>query len=311
MPASIVTAATQDPSRCGFPSCPEHTLADLISKRTRQAVREYFVGTTLSVISDAFDAADIECNTDFTPTVGGQRRALVEQYYHSLNWTLLADVRKFVSVVQGVIADLDALAERPDTAAHAKEHRTRLTRAMAMDGWEFDGARFDLQTDKSHLIHLSASAAKLSAPELNRQLSRMRDSVEADPALTLGTAKELIETACKTILEEHGRDPAPDWDVGRLVKEAREVLNLLPSDIPDSAKGADTIKRVLANLGAVAQGLAELRNLYGTGHGRSARRRRGIEARHARLASGAAAALVTFLLETHWERKGDDGNRTA
>jgi hypothetical protein len=290
---------------------PDRTLTDLISKRTRQAVREYFVGTTLGIISDAFDAADIRCDSDYSPPVGGQRRALVEQYYHSINWGFLADARKFVSLVQGVIADLDAWTERPDSAAFAREHRTKLVRAMATDGWEFDGSRFDLKAGKHHLAQLSASAAKLNAPELDRQLSRMRESVEADPALAVGTAKEIIETACKTILEEHGREPNSDWDVGRLVKETREVLKLLPSDIPEGAKGAETIKRILSNLGAVTQGLAELRNLYGTGHGRSAKRTRGIEARHARLASGAAAALVTFFLETHWERSADDANESA
>lgn len=205
--------------------------------------------------------------------------------------------------MQGVVADLDALAERPDSAAYAHEQRTKLIRAMATDGWDFDGARFGLKAAKADLVHITASAERLSAPELDRQLGRMRDSVEADPALTIGTAKEIIETACKTILEEHGREPDASWDVGRLIKETREVLKLLPSDIPDAAKGADAIKRMLSNLGAIAQGLAELRNLYGTGHGRSAKLRRGIEARHARLASGAASVLVTFLLETHWERK--------
>lgn len=284
----------------------ERILPDLISKRTRQAVREYFVGTTLSIIGDAFDAEDIRCDASYSPPVGGQRRTLVEQYYHSINWSFLSDVRKFVSLVQGVIADLDALAERPNSAAYAKEQRTKLVRAMASDGWDFDGTRFDLKAGKSHLVHLSASAAKLNAPELDRQLSRMRDSVESDPALTLGTAKEIIETACKTILEEHGQESDGAWDIGRLVKETREVLGLLPSDIPEATKGAETIKRLLANLGAVAQGLAELRNLYGTGHGRSAKPRRGIEARHARLAAGAASALVTFLLETHWARGGDE-----
>jgi hypothetical protein len=134
-----------------------------------------------------------------------------------------------------VIADLDASSERPGTVAYVKEQRAKLVRAVATDGWEFDGTRFDLMAGKHHLAQLSASAAKLNAPELDRQLSRMRDSVEADPALTLGTAKEIIETAWKTILEEHGRKPGSDWDVGRLVREMREALKLLPSDIGRTA----------------------------------------------------------------------------
>ena len=45
----------------------------------------------------------------------------------------------------------------------------------------------------------------------------------------------------------------------------------------------------------------ELRNLYGTGHGRDGRFI-GLKPRHAKLAVGAAATLGTFLLETHLER---------
>ena len=42
---------------------------------------------------------------------------------------------------------------------------------------------------------------------------------------------------------------------------------------------------------------AELRGLYGTGHGKHANTE-GLSARHAKLAVGAAATLVTFLFET-------------
>jgi len=40
---------------------------DLISMRTRQEFREYFVGTSLLIIGDAFDAEDIACDTRYSP----------------------------------------------------------------------------------------------------------------------------------------------------------------------------------------------------------------------------------------------------
>jgi len=55
------------------------------------------------------------------------------------------------------------------------------------------------------------------------------------------------------------------------------------------------------DLRTVVQGLGELRNLNGTGHGRGGRTK-GLGARHARLAVGAAATLATFFFETHQER---------
>ena len=92
------------------------------------------------------------------------------------------------------------------------------------------------------------------------------------------------------------------WDVTGLVKEARGVLNLVPENVPDSAKGAETIKRMLSNMGQISQGIAELRNLYGTGHGKDGQFK-GLGPRHARLAVGCATTLATFLFETHEFRK--------
>src|SRR5947209_5042830 len=57
----------------------------------------------------------------------------------------------------------------------------------------------------------------------------------------------------------------------------------------------------LNNLATISQGLAELRNPFGTGHGKDAGSR-GLNKRHARLAVGAATTLGVFLFETHQER---------
>ncbi len=57
-------------------------------------------------------------------------------------------------------------------------------------------------------------------------------------------------------------------DVSTLTKETLKELKLVPEGIPDAARGADGIKRLLSNLGTIGNGLAELRGLYGTGHGK-------------------------------------------
>jgi hypothetical protein len=126
--------------------------------------------------------------------------------------------------------------------------------------------------------------------------------LEDDPALAIGTAKELVETTCRMVLADYGIQSESSWDISRLVKEARAVLRLVPEDIPDSAKGAEVVKRVLSNLGQLSQGIAELRNMYGTGHGKDGRAK-GLGPRHARLAVGCSIALATFLFETHEARQ--------
>lgn len=152
------------------------------------------------------------------------------------------------------------------------------------------------------LSPLKEHARVLNANHLAEQIRRLEASVETDPSLAIGTAKELIETCCKTILAERGKPVVGTPDVPTLTKETLKELKLVPEGIPAAARGADVIKRLLSNLGTIGNGLAELRGLYGTGHGKHGSAT-GLSARHAKLAVGAAATLAVFLFETHKETK--------
>lgn len=134
-----------------------------------------------------------------------------------------------------------------------------------------------------------------------QQITRMDAAVINDPSLAIGTAKELVETCCKTILNERGVSFSKSADIPELVKLTSKELELTPDDIPEKAKAGETIKRLLSNLATITQGIAELRNHYGTGHGKAAGAK-GMQPRHAKLAVGAASTLAVFLAETHNER---------
>lgn len=133
------------------------------------------------------------------------------------------------------------------------------------------------------------------------QITRMESAVQNDPGLAIGTAKELIETICKTILAERSFVLSGNEDLPQLVKATAKTLKLTPSDIPDDAKASESIKRLLSNLATITNGIAELRNSYGTGHGKDAKAK-GLGPRHAKLAVGAASTLAIFLVETHHEQ---------
>ena len=152
------------------------------------------------------------------------------------------------------------------------------------------------------LSSLKEHAKILNANHLAEQIRRLEASVESDPGLAIGTAKELIETCCKTILAERGKPVTGTPDISTLTKETLKELKLVPEGVPEAARGADVIKRLLSNLGTIGNGLAELRGLYGTGHGKHGSFT-GLRTRHARLAVGAASTLVVFLFETHQETK--------
>lgn len=135
-----------------------------------------------------------------------------------------------------------------------------------------------------------------------QQITRMDAAVINDPGLAIGTAKELVETCCKTILTDRGVAFSKNADLPELVKLTSKELELTPADIPEKTKAADTIKRLLSNLATITQGVAELRNHYGTGHGKLAGAK-GLQPRHAKLAVGAASTLAVFLAETHGQRR--------
>jgi hypothetical protein len=266
---------------------------EIISKKTRYEFREFLVGWTLREIELEFDAADIPCHPPEGLRVhSGARRSQVEQYYASLDLTKHADAKKLLTVYENILVK---------TAAQSPEVATHLAKWLDKDGFVFQEGQLVQKTGVLLIPRIKEIAVEFDASHMAEPIRRMEGAVDSDPALAVGSAKELVETCCRTILRERAVAPDKDWELPRLVKETTKVLKLTPEDVSESAKGAESIRRILGSLSAISQGLAELRNLYGTGHGKDGKAR-GISARHARLAAGCASALTTFLFETHKER---------
>ena len=159
-----------------------------------------------------------------------------------------------------------------------------------------------LLSNQVNLDPLKSTASSFNSEHLTEQIRRMENSINDDPALAIGTAKELVETCCKTILSERGKPVTGTPDIPKLTKATLKELKLVPEDIHEQSRGSDVIKRLLSNLATIANGLAELRGLYGTGHGKDGKSG-GLLIRHAKLAVGAASTLATFLFDTHEETK--------
>jgi len=142
----------------------------------------------------------------------------------------------------------------------------------------------------------------LSDDYVMKQIDLMNDAIEDLPLEAIGKAKELIEIICHTILEERKVTIDSNWDLIKLLKQTTKHLNLAPDEIDDSVKASETIKNILRSLATMVQGLGELRNQYGSGHGKKSKFR-GLDPRHAKLAVGSASTLAIFLLETHKIRR--------
>jgi hypothetical protein len=153
-----------------------------------------------------------------------------------------------------------------------------------------------------HTAHVQRVADALSADYLNQQITRMQNSVQSDPELAIGTAKEFIETICKTLLAQRSVKLTGAEDMPRLTRLTLEQLKLTPDT---AGNASEPIRVLLMSLGTIAHRLSELRNLHGSGHGKDAASST-LEVRHARLAVGAATTLGTFIVETHDIEKPND-----
>ena len=123
-----------------------------------------------------------------------------------------------------------------------------------------------------------------------------------NPTNAIGMTKELIESCCKTILDEKGITYSRDDDVSQLANRKMDILNLLPANIQPTDRGADAVKAVLGSLRAIPTKLADIRNPFGSGHGKSASFQ-GLEVRHAKLAVGSSITFVDFVWSTHESSK--------
>ena len=145
-------------------------------------------------------------------------------------------------------------------------------------------------------------ADALDAGWMAKEIERLESAIDRDPALAIGTAKELVESCCKTILTKRGVAFTKSEDLGELTKKVTKELQLVPEGITDETKGAENIRLILRNLTQLTNNLAQLRGLYGTGHGRDGGHR-GLHSRHARLAAASAVAFVDFIAETYRQRE--------
>ena len=144
--------------------------------------------------------------------------------------------------------------------------------------------------------------------ELNNQILRIKRSIrENDPAHSVVSSKELLESVLKTILEDLGHSNITG-DVPALLKQVQQLLRIDPND--ETVKKLDEkTKRILSNLGQVVIGVAEIRNLVGTGHGRTETHE--IDQNHALLIVNSVSTMSTYLINLWQELKSKNSRSYA
>jgi hypothetical protein len=195
--------------------------------------------------------------------------------------------------------DLAAIVDASGVGDWLQEHRPATYRTV------YPGSSLTLRTADLPDHELVDSEV------IREHLRRMTDLADTDPATAISAAKDLVESTTKLVLRELGEEARARADVPELVREAGRALAVHPEALAPDAAGYETIRKLLGSLAQVAVGVAELRNQYGVGHGRT-EVVYGLGARHAHLAVGAADTYCRLLLTTladpdaPWRARGTD-----
>jgi hypothetical protein len=195
-------------------------------------------------------------------------------------------------LVESLLRDLRA-GGHFDDGSIATDVLGRTQAAFRQQGW--------ILSDSGELSELSINLDTGGRPALDEQLHRLQKASD-DPALALGAAKDLLEAVAKFVLAELDWPIGSGADFGQMWYFARERLNILPQQVAGDAPGAKHIRSVLQSAWTIAEQVNGLRNLQGTGHGRTLPT--GVTVESARLVVREACSVAEFALSTLDRVKG-------
>jgi hypothetical protein len=127
---------------------------------------------------------------------------------------------------------------------------------------------------------------------IKEQWDKALERRSTDPEGAITTARALIETTCKYILDSLSIQYDDNYDLPKLYILTANQLNLAPQNHQE-----EIFKQILGGCQSVINGLGSLRNKVGDAHGKGLRHVKPHE-RHAKLAVNLAGTLSSFLIDT-------------
>lgn len=160
---------------------------------------------------------------------------------------------------------------------------------------EFSNVLNYVETKQKGIIDQSTTKTieKFNQEYINSQWLKALERKADDPEGAITTARTLIETTCKFILDSLNVDYKDDLELPKLYKLTAENLNLAPDQHTEQI-----FKQILGGCQTVVEGLGALRNKLSDSHGKKISQIKPTS-RHAELAVNLAGTMTTFLLETY------------
>lgn len=144
-------------------------------------------------------------------------------------------------------------------------------------------------------IHITDGLRSYDERGVNEAWAKALERRNSDPEGAITSARTLVETVCKHILDDLKIPYDRNFDMSELYKLTSKELNFAPDQ-----HGEQIFKQILKGCSSVVNGLGTLRNKYGDAHGIGKKPPKPAD-RHALLAVNLAGSMAVFLIQT-WQK---------
>lgn len=135
---------------------------------------------------------------------------------------------------------------------------------------------------------------------IREQVEALEDAMPDRPGVVVSFCRTIIETTCKTILNDRNVPVDAGWEAPKLVAEATKYLNLGPSEdggVDQKLRGG--AESLVRGLNQITSGVVEIRNAHGSAaHGADAYEPL-LDSRYAEILARSTDAVVGLLFRTH------------
>jgi len=151
---------------------------------------------------------------------------------------------------------------------------------------------------------VTAVLTKVDSEHVRDAWQKALERRDSDPQGAITSARTLIESVCKHILDKTGTSYEDSFDLQKLYSTTAKQLQLSPAQ-----HNEDVFKQILSGCQSVINGMAALRNSLSDAHGKG---KAGVKPapRHAELAVNLAGSMATFLIAT-WEVRSNAQGTSA
>lgn len=247
--------------------------------------------SSLREIQNNFIDANIMRDSSINQKYNGQRKSLAWEYISTLNLEDEAEFSKLLNVIETYLFQWNLYIHEVDE----DEEINRLIKIVNVLGYEYnkDTGKITKNEREVNLSTIKSLAIKFDIEYVLKECNRIEKEALTDPEEAITSAKSMVESTLKHILDSEGEKFNNNETLRGLYKKVSNIMNLSPG-----GHNENTFKTILSGMINVINGLDEVRNEYGDAHGKSKKNYRP-ETRHAFLAINAARTITEFLLASY------------